>query len=53
MKKVARRLGAVFIILLFAGLAGNYGLFYGAHLGYGMGYQDGAADMYTSLVHKA
>ena len=50
MKKATRRVGAVFIILLFGLLSANLGLWHGAQLGYDAGYYEGASFMYNKLV---
>ena len=52
MKKIFRRVGAVFLVLATLFVVADVSFFYGANLGFEQGYYSGAVYMYNRLTTK-
>jgi hypothetical protein len=53
MKKIFRRVGAVFLVLATLFLLADVSFFYGANVGFDQGYWRGMVHMYNELTLKA
>ena len=53
MKKVARRVGVVVLLLAAIFMVADVSFFYGANVGFEQGYYRGQVNMYDRLTHPA